>query len=750
VRRRGASALSTPSHPLADALPAYPEPADPVTLDNCAREPIHIPGHIQPHGALLVFGRDAGLTGWSANAAAMLGLSPVLGLPASGLGLGQDVLALLQEALAGSATEDASPMAIETVAGGQQFDCVMHADTGQVLVEFELRHQPSDTVAAFALKAHAAIDRLKRQRSLPALLQIAVEQVRAITGFDRVMAYRFRHDDSGDVVAEARAEQLEPYLGRRYPASDIPAQARRLYVLNTLRLIADVRYQPVPVLGQPDAAPLDMSHCTLRSVSPAHIEYLQNMGVGASMSVSLVVNGRLWGLLACHHAQPRQVPYSIRMACDVLAQVLASTAQSLDTRERAGLIEQAAEVRTGLMETLLREDDVLRALAGQAGALRASLGADALIVTEHGKVIVDGEVEPELASAIVQSLPHGGANLVQRNALADWSADISTRLGKWVGMLALCFDPGSEGWLLALRVEQIETLRWGGRPDKQVTHGPLGPRLTPRGSFDEWRETVRGSAEPWDEPRLAIAGQLLAEIQRAGMARHAELDRTRTQLLAMLGHDLRDPLHSISMAAMVLEQGEQQQQLGRRISASSNRMQRLVSQVLDMSRIQGGIGLGISFKPVDLAWLLADLADEATTAHPSLRIELELPPVLWASADADRMGQVIGNLISNARHHGEPGEPVRLALRSDGARFAIEVRNTGREIDAALAASLFNPFKRSSLNNERNRSGMGLGLYIAHQIVQAHQGSISYRYEAPQVVFTVEAPLQPLQPPQPM
>jgi light-regulated signal transduction histidine kinase (bacteriophytochrome) len=735
--------LNTPPQAPSNGQPVYPGPADPVTLENCAREPIHIPGHIQPHGALLVFGRDAALTGWSANASAMLGLAPVLDCPAAALGLAPDVLELLGEALAESETDDTPPMALETVAGGRQFDCVMHGHAGQVLVEFELREQPSDAVAAFALKAHAAIDRLKRQKSLPALLQIAVEQVRAITGFDRVMAYRFRHDDSGDVVAEARIEALEPYLGRRYPASDIPAQARRLYVLNTLRLIADVGYRPVPVLGRPGEPPLDMSHCTMRSVSPVHIEYLQNMGVGASMSVSIVVNGRLWGLLACHHAGPRQVPYSIRMACDVLAQVLASTAQSLDARERTALIEQAAEARTGVMETLLHEDDVLRALGGHAGPLRISLGADALILAEHGKLVVNGELPPELAGAIVRSLPRDGAELFQHNALADWPEDIRGVLGKWVGLLALRFDPISDGWLLALRVEQVETLRWGGRPEKHVTHGPLGPRLTPRGSFDEWRETVRGSAEPWDESRLAVANQLLAEIHRASMARHAELERTRTQLLAMLGHDLRDPLHSISMAAMVLEQGEQQQKLGRRITASSNRMQRLISQVLDMSRIQGGIGLGLSFQPVDLAWLLADLADEALTAHPALQIELDLPPALAATADADRIVQVIGNLISNARHHGEAGEPIRISLRSDGGRFAIEVRNVGREIDEALAANLFNPFKRSSLNNVRNRGGLGLGLYIAHQIVQAHQGSITYRYEAPHVVFSVEAPLLP-------
>ena len=191
---------------------------------------------------------------------------------------------------------------------------------------------------------------------------MVVQQVRQLTGFDRVMAYRFRHDDSGDVVAEACNDAIEPYLGRRYPASDIPAQARRLYLINTLRLIADVGYTPVPVLGREGDAPLDMSHGVLRSVSPIHIEYLQNMGVHASMSVSIVVNGRLWGMLACHHMAPRQVPYSIRMAADVLAQVLASSVQTLEARGHAAA--HRARRRTGLAHARDHEP-------GRPGAARA-------------------------------------------------------------------------------------------------------------------------------------------------------------------------------------------------------------------------------------------------------------------------------------------------------------------------------------------------------------------------------------------
>lgn len=711
----------------------------PLGLDNCADEPIHIPGHIQPHGALLSFDGSAALREWSANAEALLGIVPTAGAPPEALGLKDEALALIAACRAELGEDEVPPAAAEVHIAGRTFDCVVHGSAGRVIAEFELRGQSSDEVAAFALKAHAAIDKIKRQKSIPALLQLAVEQIAAITGFDRVMAYRFRHDDSGDVVAEAVRPGLHPYLGMRYPASDIPAQARRLYTINTLRLIADIGYQPVPVHGM-DAAPLDMSHCILRSVSPIHVEYLQNMGVGASMSVSIVVNGRLWGLIACHHMAPMRVPYSIRMACDVVAQVLAASVQSLDARERAALTEQAAGMRTRLIETLLHEEDVLAALAQHTDSVAASLGAEALVFSQQGKLHVHGALPHALASAMVASLPSGGDELLQRSRRADWPDAMRGQIGPWVGLLGLYFDPATEGWLLALRQEQVETVRWGGKPEKDIKAGPLGPRLTPRGSFEEWRDVVRDSAEPWSSAHLLVADQLLGEMHRASMMRHAEMERARMQLLAMLGHDLRDPLQSIRMAASVLKHGGDGHPLGQRIERSSGRMQRLISQVLDMSRLESGLGLALQLQPVDISRMAEDLLDESRTAHPGVDYRGAITPDLTIEADPDRLAQVISNLLSNARHHGRAGEAVLLIVEHVASQVMIEVRNQGKPIDDDLVPQLFNPFKRMALHNPANRTGMGLGLYIAANIVQGHGGTIDYAYEAPYVVFRVALP----------
>ncbi len=713
-----------------------------VDLQSCADEPIHIPGFIQPHGFMVFFDHAGMLEGWSANLPAELS-NLQAGWHFDRLPLPAVAAELIEECVGCQVDGECAPAFAAVEFGKLQYDCIVHATGGRIIAEFESRDVPADTVALFAVKAHSSIERVRRQKSIDTLLETAVRQVREFTGFDRVMAYRFREDDSGDVVAEARREDLTPYVGQRYPAGDIPAQARRMYVLTTLRMIASVGYAPVPMLGAPGALPLDMSYSVLRSVSPIHIEYLQNMGVCASMSVSIVINGRLWGLLACHHMAPKQVPYSIRMSADVLAQVMASTIQSIEARRDAEQVEQSARVRTSLVESLLIDEEPLDALAHHADALQGVTGSHAMVCVHNGKVVSFGAIERAALDAIVRSLPLDASDLLVRDKLDDWPGGVQPELGKWVGMLGLPFDPPGGGWCLLLRTEQIEQVAWAGRPEKTVARGPLGTRLTPRGSFDAWHETVLGRAQPWEAPVQSNARLMLSALLRASNARRAQTESTRAQLLAMLGHDLRDPLHSINMAGTLLERGNGNNQptLGKRIQSSSNRMQRLIGQVLDMSRIDGGMGLGLQLEPVDLAALVEDMVEEMRLAYPAITYDYTNPGPVCVRADGGRMSQVLSNLLSNARHHGHVGHPIRVALRVDAGWATLDVANNGTSIAEELAATLFNPFKRASLHNPRNRTGMGLGLYIVASIVREHAGEIAYRHEGGQVVFSMRLPL---------
>ncbi|SIQ49345.1 GAF domain-containing protein [Pseudacidovorax sp. RU35E] len=717
-----------------------------VTLENCDREPIHVPGSIQSHGALLAFDPGRRLAYCSVNARQFIGA----GLLRTGEVPGADWAAafpVLAKAL-DDALRDADPqlsLQHEVHWDGRTADLLVHRSGDLVVLELEARDAADEQVLGYALKAHRTIDRLKRQPDIDTLLQTAASAVRELTGFDRVMAYRFLPDGSGEVVAEDRQEVLEPFAGRRYPASDIPAQARRLYLVNTLRLIADVDAPAIPVerwIGR--AGELDMSHCVLRSVSPIHIEYLRNMGVRASMSISIVVEGELWGMIACHHQAPRLVPYAIRMACDVLAQVLAANVQSLLARKRARAAEMGAQLRAQVTQAALHGDELLAALAPLVQPIAQAFDAQAVVLAQEGKLVVHGDLHHEIAAGLVQSLqnmPLPERDLVVTHALKHGLPPPAPVTGPWCGLLGLRFDAAQNGWVLVLRKEQIETINWGGKPDKEYATGPNGPRLTPRGSFDLWKQEVRGTSAPWTEFEQDLARQLLDELVRAHSNRLAEMHRARTQLLAMLGHDLRDPLQSISMAARVLEKGGQASdapsaRLGQRIQSSSSRMARLIAQVLDASRLQAQLGLQIRRMPVDLARLLEDLLDETIVAYPGVRLLKDIPVALHAEADPDRMAQLFGNLLSNARHHGLAGEPVTVRLLEEGAQVRFEVLNRAPPIAPELVADLFSAFKRAAQPNTRNKGGLGLGLHIAEAIAREHGGDIQYEYRDGQVCFS--------------
>jgi chemotaxis family two-component system sensor kinase Cph1 len=714
-----------------------------VTLDNCSSEPIHLPGHIQPHGTLLVFDASTRLIAWAENASAMLCL-PIV--PSTNLDLEQiapsiDIMELVLACRDSMESGEAAPMMIEATIGGKVFDCIAHAYLDQVLIEFEPRKFSADLIVSEVMRGQRNFDRLRRQKTVESLLQLAVEQLREMTGYDRVMAYRFRQDDSGEVVAESCLDSLVPYLGQRYPASDIPAQARRLYVLNTLRIIADINYLAVPVLADASAPPVDMSHSVLRSVSPVHIEYLQNMGVAASMSISILVNGRLWGMLACHHMSAKHVPYAIRTSCDVMAQVLAATAQGLEANAHAAMLDRAGMARNALLQALFEEDNLAAALAQHADDLLRVFGAGGIVLAQHGKLQTHGDIPSALASIIVSSLPQHSDAIIERVSREEWPESLRESLGKWVGLLGLSFNPAGNGWLLILRVEQIEEVRWGGKPEKTAVSGPLGMRLTPRGSFDAWVETTRGCSEPWDRISLDTATLMLAELHRFSLFRQVETDRVRALLLAMLGHDLRDPLHSIQMAAILIQKDGRQEHLGRRIHSSGARMQRLIGQVLDMSVLQGDVKMTLDIARVDLVALITDIVDESRIAHPAVIHELDLPTTCFVEGDVDRLAQVFTNLISNALHHGKNMRPVRIILKQKTASAVVSVQNESEAIGEVAAGLMFDPFKATSLNNFRNPGGMGIGLYIVREIMSAHSGSVRYHYEAPDVVFDVELPL---------
>lgn len=716
-----------------------------VDLDNCHQEPIHVPGFIQPHGLLFALDFHGRVTHASDEAHAALPGLPPLGaawtVSPGGMNaaLWEAVTAALSDAETG---QESAPLSIELEAGEAVFDAVIHANDDRLIVELEQRQSSSGDLAAFALLAHRSMGQLRNRKDIATLLREAVSTVRQLTGFDRVMAYRFHQDDSGEVVSEECAPDLESFLHRRFPASDIPAQARALYVRNPLRLIANVDDEQVPIAADdPAARPLDLSYSVLRSVSPIHIEYLRNIHVQASMSLSIVVHGRLWGLIACHHGAGHRAPYAVRMTCDVLSQILSSSVQS-NVERNASKRRVAAGVVIQQMTQELRTDTFASTFESHAAALGQVIAFDASLCA-YGGMRSRTDLSTEAATLLLRWLDAGGEDdLVAIHEAERLPKPLQAALRPYCGLLAICIDRVNRGWIVLLRREQIETIVWSGIPAKLQRIGPLGVRLTPHGSLAEWRQTVEATAVDWSEQELSIAHDLMEALGRAGAANAARLEMARAQMLAILGHDLRDPLQTIAMMGQMLERGVTSPKAGygKRIAIAIGRMERLIGEVFEMSRMRAGLGLGLSLVPGDLVAFVQTLVGDAQLAYPESAIVMESPSLLMARFDPDRMAQVVSNLLSNARNHGLIGEPIWVRLAAESGWTVLSVANLAPPIADADLGSMFDPFKPGSVGNRRNPGGLGLGLYIASEVAKGHGGKLEYSHDGTRVTFTVTLP----------
>ncbi|MCK9903397.1 SpoIIE family protein phosphatase [Frankia sp. Cpl3] len=499
----------------------------PVTLENCDREPIHIPGSIQPHGVLLAL-VEPGLTvvHVSANCGAVLGVEPerAVGAPLDTL-VGSGPAELLRRTLASSFDlREAGPTDLVLTVRGVDVVCdaVLHRVDGMVVVELvpTVSRRPL-TFADTYQRTRTAVLRLDRTTSLAELYEVAAEEVRRLTGFDRVMVYRFDAEWNGEVVAEARREDLNSFLGLHYPASDIPAQARALYERSWLRLIPDTSYRPVPLVpavSPRTGRPLDMGDAWLRSVSPIHLEYLGNMGVTASMSVSLLRSGRLWGMLACHHySGPHEPPYEVCAATEFLGHVLSLR---LVAREDGQQLEQLVSARLALdrLALALEQEEIEARLAatlvGGEPDLRALVPAGGVAAQIGGVWRTAGQVPPRDVLRDMLAELDDGDGLVVEDAVALRHDRFEPYRDTACGVLGVRLSP--DEMVVWVRPETVQTVDWGGDPHNKQLHTQEGDgvRLSPRRSFERWRETVRLRSRPWTETQVRVASDLRRELTR--------------------------------------------------------------------------------------------------------------------------------------------------------------------------------------------------------------------------------------------
>ncbi|MBX6359731.1 MAG: GAF domain-containing protein [Acidobacterium ailaaui] len=711
-----------------------------VNLTNCDREPIRIPGSIQAHGFLL------GLDHRGDRPRVLLASENVpeyLGIPLDRV-LGRELHEFLPSEIAASFAEaetvsDAgieSPRFCGTVElSSQQFHGVSHWTGGLRILEFEKVTPAADGRDLNTIIADF-VTGLERCREEEELWQTITRQVRQLTGFDRVLFYCFDENGHGNVLAEERNDRLPSYLGLRFPASDIPRQARELYVLNRVRIIPDVEYRPSPLVSADpsfDPSRLDLSFSMLRSVSPIHREYMRNMRTHSSMSVSIVMDGRLWGLISAHHREAKMVPYLVRSACDILGRILATQLAAFHKAREMEHAIQLQSVHRRLLTYMAAGENYIDGLANHADELCALTGARGAAIIVGERCVCLRQTPPQkdvlaLSNWLTDRLQNSIFVTHELGSLFPVSEGLRTHAS---GVLALSLSKIHRMHVLWFRPEMVQTVHWAGEPAKaqEVVDGVL--QIHPRQSFASWKETVRGKSEPWKavevesarDFRNAVLEIVLKKAEElADMAFELEVANKELEAFSYsVSHDLRAPFRHISGFAELLlaNENERLSERGRRhlatIAESAQYAGMLVDSLLNFSRLSRS---PLEMKPVDMRLLVEDVwRDILKQEALEQKVLFEAAAMPVVQTDLNLMRQVWWNLLSNAVKYSRKKDPaiIRVGFERKNEELVFSVHDNGIGFENEYAHKLFGVFQR--LHRQEEFEGIGIGLANVRRII---------------------------------
>lgn len=706
--------------------PGLPPTADP-DLFSCHTEPIRVPGAIQPHGRLLVL---------DASTRQLLAYSD--NWPDGSL---QAALAHLTSSALPANPPGAVPVSLGVWAAqaGERWDVSAHCTDRHLLAEFEPAAPADGNVAPIYSLTRIFLPRLQAASSIEQLAQLAATEMKRLTGFGRCMVYRFDDAGHGQVLAEDVDPGYDSYAGHHFPADDIPLQARALYVLNQFRLIADANYTPVPLRIHGAAlqpSDIDLSQAQLRSVSPVHLEYMRNMGTLSSMSVSIVIEGRLWGLVSCHGHAPRHVGVATRLACEHLGQLLALQIQS---KEATGHVAEQLALRQLTLEIVshLSESDGTLSLLAQVPAMLRFARASGVAVVRDDEVWSVGEVPPQQAVMDLANWIEGlGAEVFHSHQLAQDHAPAQGFKDVAAGVLAVSISQVHRHVILWFRPEIVKTVTWAGNPRKNQV--AADGRIHPRRSFDSWQESIRGACLPWSAAEVAVAGELRQALIGIVLRRAEEFEEVAHELTRVnkeleafsytVSHDLRAPMRHIAGYVDLVVDLEKKalseralRYLGNVKDAAAYAGQ-LVDALLDFSRMGRA---ALKQRPVDMQVLLQDLVRELSRQEPGRNVQWALEPSYPELFGDPLLLQVATrNFLSNALKYSRGRGPARITVRAlrrpegDG----IEVEDNGVGFNMEYANKLFGVFQR--LHQADEFEGTGIGLAIVKRIVERHGGTV--------------------------
>lgn len=744
-----------------------------VDLSNCEREPIHVPERVQAHGVLVALEPESlRVLRVSDNVAGFFGTDTSTWLGRSvDEQLPDETVRALRRDLAQAHHQRHSPRLVWSgpIADAGRFDVVAHQHDGHLLLEIEpTTRSPTDSVEVLASTTDAIRD-LASGRDLRTYCQLLVERLRSLLGYDRVMLYRFSEDWHGWVYAEARASSLAPFLDLHYPASDIPAQARALFLVNTTRLIGDVDAPPAdlrpPVTR--DHERLDQSYASsLRGVSPIHIEYLQNMKVKASLTIALVVGGRLWGLIACHHYAGRLVvPFAHRTSAELIARSAQLKISDLLSGEEAEARRRSNRFLQTITRHLAAHDDLVEGLNASRDALLSLVRASGFVAWLDGtQTMVAGSAPPEgvVATVVAHLNEHAGASVFATHDAPHELEACRPHIGTLAGVLAVPLPHRAGQWLLWFRPEERTTVSWAGSPDKPARLGPNGLRLTPRASFDAWVVETHGQSTRWSTVDVESGESLLVALsdvvyrERARLLRLTEALETRNRELdsfaSMASHDLREPLRAIAnYSTFIREDLEEGEDVGEHL-ASIQRLIRRMMVLIDGLLLFARIGeRDMPLEDLDLDDAIRESWDNLSAGIEERGAELtiEAAPTLHSW----RLGivEVLQNLLGNAIRYSEGPPRVLVGTIPPEKQHAdwdvaegyevIYVQDEGIGIEPRHHEAVFKVFRQVHTQG-RDPSSSGLGLAMVRKIIERLGGRVwlaSEHGRGTTIYFTVQA-----------
>ena len=739
---------------VGDAVVLRRKRAQAVDVSACELEPIHVPGSIQPDAVLLV-AEPAGLTvlACSANVAeAFPGAGPaLLGRPILGLALDDllpeaflaDLRAAQVEDRLGDGRTVSGTVRLDGE-GGSAFRAVAHAQGGHILVELEgLPDRPGDFGPADPLGAGPAMSRLRAAGSVAEAAAATAREVRAITGFETVLVYRFDPDWNGEAIAEDRVpDWSRSLLGLHFPASDIPAQARALYVRSRSRFVTDRDAEPVPILGDARLAgdPIDLTFAQHRSLSPIHLEYQRNLGVNGSMSASIIVDGTLWGLLIGHHRRPHYVPPEARASAALLAEALAMRVQEIEGRRlwEAQQAHLAAEGR--LVRQLTRSDDYVAALTGGETTMLDLFEAKGAAVVSADRVTVVGSAPaPEAILALrdwlLVATPSDGT-VYSTHGLPAAYPPAAAFADRASGLAAVFVDEARRNLLLWFRPEVPSTVSWGGDPRKPVVPGRGAAPVLPRRSFERWVEERRGLAEPWVAWQLSFAASL-AEVVEGVVLRQRRTIVELTGLLADKERALeqkdvlsREIDHRVKNSLQIVAAFLQMQQRQTRDPEAKQAFAETSARVMSVARVHDSLYQAENVEDVDLGQTIESLCrDLSGMAGDGQTVGITADAkVMVPYRKAVALSLIATELVTNAFKYASReagGGHIAVSVSDQGeGRVRVRVCDDGEGLPEGWA--------------DRKPKGTGLGMKLVRAMLDQIDATLEVA-NAPGACFTVHA-----------